>query len=69
MSSQGSFNRFSSIRISDITIYLFFLFIYLFLIYLKLTTQAVQMYTNNMAILLKIVGMLVNVIFKGILIF
>ena len=38
-----------------------FLIIYFFLIYLKLTTQAVQIYTNKIAILLKIVCMLINV--------
>ena len=40
-----------------------YLFIYLFLIYLKLTTQAVHIYiyTNKIAILLKIVSMLIKV--------
>ena len=41
-----------------------FLIIYFFLIYLKLTTEAVQIYTNKIPILLKIVCMLINVNWK-----
>ena len=37
---------------------------YLFLIYLKLTTQAVHIYTKKIAKLLKIVSMLINVNWK-----
>ena len=44
--------------------FIYYLFIYLFLIYLKLTTQAVHIYTNKIAILLKIDSMLINVSWK-----
>ena len=46
-------------------IYVFiYLFIYVFIIYLKLPTQTVQIYTNKIAILRKIVSMLINVNWK-----